>query len=415
VLHKMLKPILLVLLFIAVPGNFAEKARFDSYQVHRIIPSTNQQVRVLRDLENNVLDFSFWISASKPGRPVDILVPPHTRPMFHEFLTQYNLESRIYIENLQSIIDEQESKRANRPRQVEWTDYHTLDEIYDWLGELERNNPSIVKVVQGGTTYEKRNITGITITFNANNPGVYFESGIHAREWIGPAASTWIVNEILNSTASSIWRRFNYLYFPSVNPDGYVYTWTNNRLWRKTRKPYGSCVGADPNRNWDIHWGEIGSSTNPCSESYMGSKVFSEIESKSLSDYLLNVGKNYDIFVAFHSYSQLLMFPWGYTSRPIATADLHQRIGDLGARDLQAVNGLKFKVGNIYDTIYPTSGTTVEWYYAVFNNTLAYTFETRDTGDFGFVLPPEQILPGAKELQAAVQRFLIEYEDLKRK
>jgi hypothetical protein len=54
----------------------------------------------------------------------------------------------------------------------------------------------------------------------------------------------------------------------------------------------------------------------------------------------------------------------------------------------------------------------MEWYYGVFNNTLAYTFETRDKGRYGFVLPPDQIIPAAKELQAAVQRFLTEYEKL---
>lgn len=38
---------------------------------------------------------------------------------------------------------------------------------------------------------------------------------------------------------------------PNSNPDGYVYTHTNQRMWRKTRKPNGGwCVGADPNRNW---------------------------------------------------------------------------------------------------------------------------------------------------------------------
>jgi murein tripeptide amidase MpaA len=95
------------------------------------------------------------------------------------------------------------------------------------LSQLEQQYPNIVKQVVGGTSYEGREIRGIEINFNSNNPGVYFESGIHAREWIGPAASSWIVNEILRSPSNSVWRRFNYLYFPSINPDGYAYTFSN--------------------------------------------------------------------------------------------------------------------------------------------------------------------------------------------
>lgn len=119
---------------------------------------------------------------------------------------------------------------------------------------------SNVEVVTAGKTYEGREIKGIEITNGQNLPGIIFESGIHAREWIGPAATSWIINEILNSGANSIWRQFNYLYLPVVNPDGYVFTWEKDRAWRKTRVPYKAlgglitCYGADPNRNWDFHW-----------------------------------------------------------------------------------------------------------------------------------------------------------------
>lgn len=28
-----------------------------------------------------------------------------------------------------------------------------------------------------------------------------------------------------------------------------------NRMWRRTRARHGSCIGADPNRNWNYKWG----------------------------------------------------------------------------------------------------------------------------------------------------------------
>lgn len=83
-----------------------------------------------------------------------------------------------------------------------------------------------MKVVVAGKTYEGREVRGIEITNGANLPGVILESGIHAREWIGPAATSWIINQILTSAAGSTWKQYNYLYFPVTNPDGYSFTWT---------------------------------------------------------------------------------------------------------------------------------------------------------------------------------------------
>ena len=87
---------------------------------------------------------------------------------------------------------------------------------------------------------------------------MWLESGIHAREWISPAVATYIVNELVSGYAShpEYLDNINWYFLPSANPDGYAYTFDSDRLWRKTRSPQrGGCVGVDPNRNWDFHWG----------------------------------------------------------------------------------------------------------------------------------------------------------------
>lgn len=84
-------------------------------------------------------------------------------------------------------------------------------------------------------------------------------------------------------------------------------------MWRKTRVPYQNCYGADPNRNWDYKWNAGGADNSPCSETYAGPKAFSEPETASLSKYLTTIGKNLVTYISFHSYSQLLMVPYGYT------------------------------------------------------------------------------------------------------
>jgi len=63
-----------------------------------------------------------------------------------------------------------------------------------------------------------------------------------------------------------------------LNPDGYNYTWTTDRMWRKNRTPSpdGPCIGTDLNRNSDVAWGTTGASSNTCSNTYAGVAPFSE-------------------------------------------------------------------------------------------------------------------------------------------
>lgn len=95
-------------------------------------------------------------------------------------------------------------------------------------------------------------------------------------------------------------------------------------MWRKTRQPVeGSrCIGADPNRNYNSHWMESnGASTNPCDETYGGVHSFSESEVKALADYVASIKKRVNIFLAFHSYSQMLLTPYGWTKDPPTNFD----------------------------------------------------------------------------------------------
>ena len=41
--------------------------------------------------------------------------------------------------------------------------------------------------------------------------------------------------------------------------------------------------------------------------------------------------------------------------------------------------------------LYPASGDSADWAYEKLSLTDSYTFELRDTGKHGFVLPPEQV------------------------
>lgn len=88
-------------------------------------------------------------------------------------------------------------------------------------------------------------------------------------------------------------------------------------MWRKTRTPYGTCFGADPNRNWGYHWMDGGASSYPCLDTHAGSGPFSEVETKSLSEFINTIGDQLDAYIAFHSYSQLLLIPYGHAGHEV--------------------------------------------------------------------------------------------------
>ena len=99
---------------------------------------------------------------------------------------------------------------------------------------------------------------------------------------------------------------------PLANPDGYEYSHTHDRMWRKNRvsNPGSSCKGVDLNRNFAKGYG-IGASNNPCTDVYKGTRPFSEKESIAIRDYIQST-RNIRAAVSIHSYGNYLFYPWGF-------------------------------------------------------------------------------------------------------
>ena len=101
---------------------------------------------------------------------------------------------------------------------------------------------------------------------------------IQSREWISPAVATFIIDTFAEnwSEQSEDIQNIDWYFLPVMNPDGYEYTHTNDRLWRKNRRRNYLCMGVDLNRNYGYHWGGQGASRQPCAETFAGSGAFSE-------------------------------------------------------------------------------------------------------------------------------------------
>ncbi|XP_046994559.1 zinc carboxypeptidase-like [Schistocerca americana] len=377
-----------------------EPLRFDGHRVYRVTPKNKHHVQFLNALAGKYHnDILFWKDARVVNRTADIMVSPEMQNNFLEALEKKGMKSSVYVEDVQKLIDAERPAKQARAS-FGWDDYYTVDEIYAWLDSLAASYPSVVTTVVGGSSYEGREIRGVKISYGTGNPAVVIEGGIHAREWISAASVTWFINEILTSTDASvrsIVESFDFYIFPNTNPDGYEYTWTNNRMWRKTRKPYLLCVGADPNRNWDFHWAEEGASSISCSETYAGSEAFSEVETKSLSEFLTGLGSDLQVYLSFHSYSQLLMYPYGLSSVVADNAAELQQMVEKSAQALASRYGTQYTVGSIVNAIYAAAGSSIDWAMGQLGLRYAFVWELRDTGSYGFLLPADQIIPTSEE------------------
>ncbi|KAK4873403.1 hypothetical protein RN001_015432 [Aquatica leii] len=372
---------------------------YSNYRVYRVLPKNLSQLNALRNLKNQT--YEFWIEPSHPNVYADVMIAPSQVPCFERFLTMFNLENNVMIDNLQDLINQEQNYTIARSSEWNWNSYQTLDQINTWLNSLESKYVGTVTRIIGGQSYEKRNIYGVRVSFKPGNRAVFLEGGIHAREWISPATVTYILNELLTSTnpkIRSVAESRDWYIFPIFNPDGYEYTFKKDRMWRKTRKPNLACFGADLNRNWNYHWMEGGSSYNPCSDTFAGRSAFSEIEAKSLSQFITSISSQLDAYISFHSYSQLLLIPFGHQGleKPPNNDELH-RIGRVAVAKLFERYGTNYTVGNIPDVIYVASGGSMDWVAGLHKVKMAYTFELRDEGRYGFVLPPDQIVPTGQE------------------
>jgi len=158
------------------------------------------------------------------------MVAPHKLPEFYEKMAQIDIPYQIHINDVQALIDETTSHI--RSKSFDFTSYHTLEEIYKNLDDLATQYPDKVQIIVGGKSYEGRQIKGVKVSFKHNNPGIFIEGGIHAREWISPATVMYILHELLisnNSDIRALAESHDWYIFPSFNPDGYVYTHTTVR------------------------------------------------------------------------------------------------------------------------------------------------------------------------------------------
>ncbi|KAL7013192.1 hypothetical protein ACKWTF_015248 [Chironomus riparius] len=409
---------LLFLVFLICPIVWAnEPISYKDYKVVEFKIETEGQLKAAKNMEM-MSGFKYWESPVQTNMKTELIIHPQMFNEFVEIAEENGIKFEILTEDLGSEFMAERPVRRTKDDSFAFDRYNTYEQILEFMDQIQSEFPENSQIFTIGNTFEGRPIKGIRITKNIQNPAIFIESNIHAREWITSATSVWLIDQFLrssNETVRSFVDGITWYIIPVLNADGYEYSYNVDRLWRKTRSTLGSilCYGADPNRNFGFNWMNGGASAVPCTDTYGGVSAFSEPETKALIDFYATIYEKVKIFLSFHSATQALLYPWG-DLRPRApnTDDLFA-VAEAAINALTARHGTDYVYGNTVDILYVASGTTPDHIYGVYNTTLAYTYEMRhaNTGS-RFVLPPEQIIPNAEEILESIMGMVAKATEL---
>ncbi len=350
-------------------------------------------------------------------------------------LTKLGIAHQVLIEDLQtstdqtwSLIKQQEQLDRERINQAQrgaavhddawFANYKQFADIIAYFNNIAALRPDLASMADIGDSIEGNDIYAITITapdqpgnLAADRPVVLWHGTTHAREWVSPMTVSYLASKFVDSydtdpRVKDILDSARLVIIPVTNPDGYLYTWSGNRFWRKNRRDNGfDTFGVDLNRNWGYQWGGEGSSASTASPVYRGTGPFSEPETAALRDLSLSFGDQLVAHIDYHAYSQLILWPFGYAAGVI-TPEPDRTFFDTLATDLSeeilAFSGVFYAPMQSVD-LYPAAGDSTDWYYGELG-AKSLTYELRPLDRFD--PPPSILLPTAQENYEAAKLFV---------
>jgi hypothetical protein len=298
--------------------------------------------------------------------------------------------------------------------QFGWTVWRSFDEpggFEDQINQLAQQNPTLLKLVELGRSHQDRPILALKLTENAltvadgSRPGVYYQSGQHAREWIAPEVNRRYLNYLIDRykagdpEITELLRTRELWFVLIMNPDGYEYTFTTERLWRKNLNDndgdgtVGFLDGVDLNRNWPNEkwgWDNEGSSDQFASDTYRGSAPGSEPEVQAIVSLLERVEPEF--MIDYHSVIPGILYPFGWQLDQISADDAIFK----ALAGTTAEPGIEDYVSIVASELYTTNGTADDFAYEQVG-VLAFTVEMGEgTPGSGFEFPDDEALVQAE-------------------
>ncbi len=271
--------------------------------------------------------------------------------------------------------------------------YKTLSELYSHLDGLILDHSNIVSPKMSiGQTLEGRDQWAVKISDNPqvdeDEPELLYTACIHAREVITPEVLLHFMDYLTDNygvipEVTELVDNREMWFIIMVNPDGYYYNEVTDPggggMWRKNRRNNGNgTYGVDLNRNFGYEWGydDQGSSPYGSDADYRGSAPFSEPETQNLRNFANQ--RNFIITMYYHSYSNLILYPWGYDSYYTEDHTIFSALGD----SINSMNG--YAPGTAWELLYPVNGSSDDWHYGeqvLKNKNLAMTIEVGSYSD----------------------------------
>jgi len=323
---------------------------------------------------------------------------------------------------------------------VFFQNYQPYSVLLAWMRLVDSmfRGRGLVQMISIGTSYEGRDIPALRVGLRPGDHPigrrrevVLVTGGAHAREWISTSSVNYAAWSFIRSIdkdpmVNKILKRFDLVFVPVLNPDGYEYTWKVDRLWRKSRQrtKMSYCQGFDLDHSFSYQWDSAEHQTEPCSESYGGDKPFQAVEASQLADWAKNETENGYKFVGYldlHSYSQQILVPYSFSCavEPPNIENLEEVAMNL-AKHMRLSNGEVYTVtsacgGAVSSPTDLTSsrieargGSAVDYVYHELGAHYSYQIKLRDTGSYGFLVPSNNIVPTGEEVFHAM-KYLGDY------
>ena len=373
-----------------------------SFQIYKEIKISRPSPEIISDLNNNIhLDH---VHLSDEG---DLIFAISESEL--DIIESLDIDYEILINNLESFYQSRLTDNYTREFGLgSMGGYYTFDEIVYNLDLVHQECPNIsTEKISIGQSFEGRDIWAIKFSDNPNNDEseseVLYTGLHHAREPMSYMNlfyyMYWLCDNYgIDEKATNIINNREIWFIPAINPDGLIYNQSiapnGGGMQRKNMKQTCSSTptGVDLNRNYDYMWGldNQGSSGDGCNETYRGASSFSEPETQAVRDFVNQ--HDFPIALNYHSYSNLLIYPFGYSyDNDVPSEDLETFI-EYG-EDMVQYNG--YALGTGTELLYPVNGEACDWMYGV-HQIFAYTPEIGSQSD-GFWPATDRIVPLAEE------------------
>ncbi len=256
------------------------------------------------------------------------------------------------------------------------------------LADLNAKYPAVTRVIEIGRSLNNLPILGMIISTTLDTtdpkfhekPTVLVDGMHHAREIMTPEIVFDIGETLLAAAPRSLRARaliegMNIVLVPMLNVDGNTKVWNDDSMWRKNAHREGtSTYGVDINRNYPYRWANCqGSSSSKGAQDYHGASAASEPETQALMNLAERIRPMASL--SYHSYSELVIYPYGcegeFTSENALLSKLGQEMADLLPSD--DGNG-HYTPGTPWQLLYAVDGDSMGYLFATYGAT-AFTFE----------------------------------------